>query len=40
MKHEPLIKIDEFESVQKDHKPKKISYAFNNGYFEYKSDGI
>ena len=31
----PLIKIDEFESANKDYKPKKVAGVFNDRYIEY-----
>ena len=37
IQHEPIIKIDEFESIRKGYKPTKVASAFNNSHIEYKS---
>ena len=39
IKDKTLIKINKFESAHKDYKPKKIAYAFNDRYIEYKNEG-
>ena len=39
IKREPLMKIDEFQSIHKDYKPKKIADVFNGGHSQYKCEG-
>ena len=39
IKREPLMKIDEFESIHKDYKPKKIADVFNSEHSQYKCEG-